>query len=158
MGPPLPTAGAAVGALGPVSAISPAGPAVAQDRRTPAVVARLVARQRPAAAQVVAAAAAAAAAAPAHVISIAIDVIRPSPADIALRENLEDEDFSDKDPRRFNFRRAWSTGDDDVVAATDAGNWGSAEFRSFVWGNADGRGDNLFRLIGTLDLVNEFSP
>ena len=56
-------------------------------------------------------------------ISIAIDVIRPSPADIALRENLEDEDFSDKDPRRFNFRRAWSTGDDDVVAATDAGNW-----------------------------------
>ena len=45
-------------------------------------------------------------------------------SDVALRENLEpeDEDLSDKDLQRFNFRRAWSTGDDDVVAATDAGN------------------------------------
>ena len=134
------------------------GPTLNNTRTAAVQVARLVARPRLAAAQVVAGAAAAAAAAPARVTSIAIDVIRPSPADVALRENLEDEDFSDKDPRRFNFRRAWSNGDDDVVAATDAGNWSSAEFRSFVWGNADGRGDNLFRLIGTLDLVNEFDP
>jgi len=157
-GPPQSAVIVAVGATGPGPAIAPAGPPAARDTRIAAVIARLVARPRLAAAQVVAGAAAAAAAAPARVISIAIDVIRPSPADVALRENLEDEDFSDKDPRRFNFRRAWSNGDDDVVAATDAGNWSSAEFRSFVWGNADGRGDNLFRLIGTLDLVNEFDP
>ena len=42
----------------------------------------------------------------ARVISVAIDVIRPSPADIALRENLEDEYSSDKNQRRFNFRCA----------------------------------------------------
>ena len=66
--------------------------------------------------------------------------------------------FGDKDPRRFNFRRAWSSGDDDVVAGTDADNWSTAEFRAFVWGNADGRGDDIFQLIGTRDLVNEFDP
>ena len=48
--------------------------------------------------------------------------------------------------------------DDDVVAGTDADNWSTAEFRAFVWGDADGRGDDIFRLIGTRDLVNEFDP
>ena len=57
----------------------------------------------------------------------------PSLAAVSLREILEDKDFSDKDPRPFNFRRAWSSGDHDVVAAaTYAGNWSSAEFWSFV--------------------------
>ena len=104
------------------------------------------------------AAAVAAPAAAAHVVAITVDVLRPPPADIALREALEAEGFGDKDPRRFNFRRAWSSGDDDVVAGTDADNWSTAEFRAFVWGNADGRGDDIFRLIGTRDLVNEFDP
>ena len=105
-----------------------------------------------------AAAAGAAPAAAAHVVAITVDVLRPPPADIALREDLEAEGFGDKDPRRFNFRRAWSSGGDDVVAGTDADNWSTAEFRAFVWGNADGRGDDIFRLIGTRDLVNEFDP
>ena len=45
-----------------------------------------------------------------------------------------------------------------IVAGTDVDNWSTAEFRAFVWGNADGRGDYIFRLIGTRDLVNEFDP
>ena len=45
-------------------------------------------------------------AAAAHVVAITVDVLRPPPADIALREDLEAEGFGDKDPRRFNFRRA----------------------------------------------------
>ena len=32
------------------------------------------------------------------------------------------------------------------------------EFRTFVWNNADRRGEDLFQLIGTRDLVNEFDP
>ena len=40
----------------------------------------------------------------------------------------------------------------------DVDNWSTAEFRAFVLGNADGRGDDIFRLIGTRDLVNEFDP
>ena len=91
-------------------------------------------------------------------ITVTVDVLWPPPADIALREAREAEGFGDKDPRRFNFRRAWSSGDDDVVTGTDADNWSTAEFRAFVWGNADGRGDDIFRLIGTRDLVNEFDP
>ena len=43
-------------------------------------------------------------------------------------------------------------------SGTDADNWSTAEFRAFVWDNADGRGDDIFRLIGTRDLVNEFDP
>ena len=80
---------------------------------------------------------AAAALATAHVVLIAIDDVRPIPAEIARREDFEDEDFTDKDPRRFNYRRVWSSGDDDVVAANNAGNWSSMEFRTFVWNNAD---------------------
>ena len=84
--------------------------------------------------------------------------MRPTPADVRRREDAEGEDFSDRDPRRFNYRRAWSSGDDDVVAAADGVNWNSAEFRTFVWSNADGRGNDLFNLIKTRDLNNEFDP
>ena len=70
-----------------------------------------------------AAAAVAAPAAADHVVATTVDVLRPPPAVIALREDLEAEGFGDKDPRRFNFQRAWSSGDDDVVAVTDADNW-----------------------------------
>ena len=49
-----------------------------------------------------------------------------------------------KDPRRFNFRRTWSDGDSDVVAAGHVDNWDSIEFRAFVWNNADGRGREFF--------------
>ena len=72
------------------------------------------------------------------------------------REAYEDEGFGGKDPRRFNFRRAWPSGDDDVVAGTDADNWNTAKFRAFVWGDADGRANDILRLTGTRDLVNEF--
>ena len=79
------------------------------------------------------------------VIAITVDVLQPPPADIALREAFEAEGFGEKDPRRFNFRRVWSSGDDDVVAGTDTDNWSAAEFRpgAFVWGNANagGRGE-----------------
>jgi hypothetical protein len=173
--PPAATVGAGLLGLGPgtpPTGLQTAPPPAAQDapvaRRDAslsAVVARLAARaaarrQQHAAELAAAAVPAAAAAAPAaaSVVAISIDAGRPSPADIAQRETLEDEDFSDKDPRRFNFRRAWSSGDDDVVAATDADNWSSVEFRTFVWNNADGRGDESFQLIGTRDLANEFDP
>ena len=75
-----------------------------------------------------------------------------------MREALEAEGVGDNNPRRLNFRRAWSSGDDVIVAGSDADTWSTAEFRAFVWGNADGRGDAIFRLTGTRDLVNEFDP
>ena len=37
-------------------------------------------------------------------------------------------------------------------------NWDSIEFRTFVWDNADGRGEELFELTGTRDLVSQFDP
>ena len=118
------------------------------------IVARRAAQQQTAAAP----SPAAVALATAHVVLIAIDDVRQIPAEIARREDFEDEDFTDKDPRRFNYRRVWSSGDDDVVAANNAGNWSSMEFRTFVWNSADGRGEDLFQLIGTRYLVNEFDP
>jgi hypothetical protein len=133
------------------AAPQPAAPR--RDPRAAAVAARLAARPRAAAS-----AAAAAAPAPASVVDITIDTQRPSPQDIALRESAEDDDFSDRDPRRFNYRRVWSDGGDDVVAATDPDNWSSIEFRAFVWDNADGRGNDIFELAGTRDLATEFDP
>ena len=92
------------------------------------------------------------------VVAITIDVGRPSPADVTAQEAREDEDFGPKDPRRFNFRRSWSDGDTDVVAVDYIDNWDSIEFRAFVWDNADGRGEELFELTGTRDLVSQFDP
>ena len=76
------------------------------------------------------------------------------------RERNEDEDFGERDPRRFNFVRTWTYGSADVVSALDAGNWDSIEFRHFIcqWNNADGLGNNLFELVGTADLVRQFDP
>ena len=161
----LAPAAAQQGALGlgpgaiPALAASPLAPPVAKDRSVAAVAARLAARQRPTSAAPAAAGAApiaAAIAAPLFVVSIEIDV--PRPTDVAAREDREDEDFGLKDPRRFNFRRTWSDGDSDVVAADHVDNWDSIEFRAFVWNNADGRGRELFELIGTHDLVSQFDP
>ena len=45
-----------------------------------------------------------------------------------------------------------------ALPGTDADNWSTAEFWAFVWGNADGRGDDMFRLTGTRDLVNALDP
>ena len=112
-------------------------------------MARLVSRPRcalsppaavgPAAAAVActgpAAAAVAALAAAAHVVAITVDVLRPPPADIALREAFEDEDFGDKDPRRFNFRRAWSSGDVDVVAGTTSSSGCTTSARWWMYAN-----------------------
>jgi len=150
--------GLGLGAI-PALAAPPLAPPVAKDRSVAAVAARLAARHRPASAAPAAAGAApvaAAIAAPPFVVSIEIDV--PRPTDVAAREDREDEDFGLKDPRRFNFRRTWSDGDSDVVAADHVDNWDSIEFRAFVWDNADGRGRELFELIGTHDLVSQFDP
>ena len=47
---------------------------------------------------------------------------------------------------------------DTHTGTDDADNWNAAGIRAFVWGNVDGRGDDIFRLTGTRDLVNEFDP
>ena len=38
------------------------------------------------------------------------------------------------------------------------GMWDTLEFCVFVWNNADGRGSNLFELVGTRDLLLQFDP
>ena len=91
-------------------------------------------------------------------ISIGIADVRPTPSEVRARENDEDEEFGARDPRRLNFRRAWSSGNDEVVNPLVKGMWDTLEFRGFVWNNADGRGSNLFELVGTRDLLRQFDP
>ena len=122
-----------------------------------AVAVRIVARRTTQQQTAAAPSPAATALATANVVLIAIDDVRSTPAEIARREDFKDEDFTDKDPRCFNYRRVWSSGDDNVVAS-NVGNWSSMKFRTFVWNNADGRGADLVQLICTRDLANEFDP
>ena len=54
--------------------------------------------------------------------------------------------------------KLWSSGNDEVVNPLVKGVWDTLEFRGFVWNNADGRGSNLFELVGTRDLLRQFDP
>ena len=82
-------------------------------------------------------------------ISIGVADVRPTPYEVRARENDKDEEFGARDPRRLNFRRVWSSGDDEVVNPLATGMLDTLEFRGFVWNNANGRGSNLFELVGT---------
>ena len=61
-------------------------------------------------------------------------MVRQTPHEVRARENYEDEEFGARDPR-LNFRKVWSSGNDEVVNPLVKGMWDTLEFHGFVWNN-----------------------